>query len=476
VNGLQKSAPYLFPAALASLYYLLNANILLGHYDLGWHLAAGDLIRRNGHIPLHDPWSFTAGNAPWFNLSWGWDVLASALFQHAGFAGLVLVVLACGVLIAIMLAMICRRQNVSALATSVAVLLTVLLYPSYAAFPNTYLAASPNLATMLFAVLFYAVCLQRRWHVLLLPLVMLAWVNLHGGFLIGLLIIGIFAALALLRRDREGARLFILAGLGALAASLVNPLGWQVYGGAGATVGNFVQDYITEWWPYYRNVTWPGSLPAIAYMIAFAALELRYRTVCPWEARILSWLFLGLGFYQFRYMAFFFLFSCLPMALHLDRLIPELSASLLLRKVLAVTGLLALCALPLVFLQASPSFGLTKMISLEDVRYLQTNYPHARLLNHWNYGGNLIFYDRGAVPLFVDGRAATAYPPSLLRDYFKLPQTEIDQAAWDAVLAKYRIDAVLWMNTHEQLRQFLVGKRGWKEAHRGAFASLYVRP
>ncbi|HVZ28134.1 MAG TPA: hypothetical protein VG798_05710, partial [Rhizomicrobium sp.] len=64
MNGLQKSAPYLFPAALASLYYLLNANILLGHYDLGWHLAAGDLIRRNGHIPLHDPWSFTAGNAP----------------------------------------------------------------------------------------------------------------------------------------------------------------------------------------------------------------------------------------------------------------------------------------------------------------------------------------------------------------------------------------------------------------------------
>src|SRR5262249_25130357 len=157
------------------------------------------------------------------NLSWGWDVLASALFQQAGFAGLVLVVLACGAAIAIMLAMICRRQNVSALAASVAVLLTVLLYPSYASFPNTYLRASPNLATMLFAVLFYAVCLQRRWHVLLLPLMMLAWVNLHGGFLIGLLIIGVFAALALLWRDRAGARLFILAGLGALAASLINP-------------------------------------------------------------------------------------------------------------------------------------------------------------------------------------------------------------------------------------------------------------
>jgi hypothetical protein len=175
-------------------------------------------------------------------------------------------------------------------------------------------------------------------------------------------------------------------------------------------------------------------------------------------------------------MAFFFLFSAVPMALHFDRILPELSASHLLRKALAVTGLIAACALPLVFFQVSPSLGLTKMISAEDVRYLQSNYPHARLLNHWNYGGNLIFYGRGAVPLFVDGRAATAYPDSLLRDYFKLPETEIDQANWDAVLAKYKVDAVLWMNTHDQLRQFLVGKRGWKEAYRGAFASLYVRP
>ena len=41
---------------------------------------------------------------------------------------------------------------------------------------------------------------------------------------------------------------------------------------------------------------------------------------------------------------------------------------------------------------------------------------------------------------------------------------------------KYNIDAVLWMNTHDELRQFLVGRRGWKEAYRGAFASLYVKP
>ena len=61
---------------------------------------------------------------------------------------------------------------------------------------------------------------------------------------------------------------------------------------------------------------------------------------------------------------------------------------------------------------------------------------------------------------------ATAYPDALLRDYFKLVEWEIDETDWDTVLEKYQIDTVLWVKAHEQLRRFLVEKRGWKEAIR----------
>jgi len=61
-----------------SIFYLCNASVLLGHLDLGWHLAAGNLIRSQGFIPSQDPWAFTLGDKQWFNLSWLWDVLASA--------------------------------------------------------------------------------------------------------------------------------------------------------------------------------------------------------------------------------------------------------------------------------------------------------------------------------------------------------------------------------------------------------------
>jgi hypothetical protein len=44
------------------------------------------------------------------------------------------------------------------------------------------------------------------------------------------------------------------------------------------------------------------------------------------------------------------------------------------------------------------------------------------------------------------------------------------------MLAKYRIDTVLWVRAHQDLRQFLVGKRGWKEVYTGSYASIYVKP
>ena len=307
---------------------------------------------------------------------------------------------------------------------------------------------------------------------------MVLWVNLHGGFLLGFLIVGIFCGVALLRRDWANFKIYGFAGLGCLIAIFINPLGWHIYDGVTATLGHFVQAYITEWWSYFQNVTVPGSIPGIIYILIFIALELRYRNSfpIPLESRLLSWLFLFLGLYQFRYMSFFFIFSTVPLALHIDRLLPKQLNNLKVQRSLLAAGIIGACALPLTFMQIEPALGLPEMFSEQDALYLQTHFSHARLLNHWNVGGILIFRTRGSVPVFVDGRAATAYPDALLRDYFKLAEREINETAWDAVLEKYQIDTVLWPKAHEELRRFLVDKRGWKEAYAGLYESIYVKP
>jgi hypothetical protein len=472
----QRSGIYVFLISSACVYYLLNAPLLLGHYDLGWHLAAGDLIREKGSIPFQDPWSFTSGGRQWFNLSWLWDVFASVIFQHANFGGLTLFVVVCGAAIVGYLASICLSGGASAIAVCISVLSACLLYPAFAAYPNIYLAASPNICTMLFCVIFYGECLKRTRRVFLLPAIMILWANLHGGFLLGMFIVGIFSGVALLRRDWVNFKIYSVVGCGCFIATFINPLGWHIYEGVTATLGHFAQANITEWRPYYRNITLPGSVPGIVYILLFIGFELRHRGSCPIEARLLSWLFLFLGFYQFRYLAFFFIFSAVPLALNVDRLLPKQPNNFRFDRSLLVAGMVVACALPLVYMKISPALGLPEMLSEQDVQYLETHFPHARLLNHWNFGGILIFRTRGAIPVFVDGRSATAYPDALLRDYFKLGRSEVDETAWDTVLEKYQIDTVLWVRAHEALRRFLVRKRGWKEAYTGLYASIYVKP
>jgi hypothetical protein len=474
----QSSGIYIFLISFTCVYYLSNAGLLLGHYDLGWHLAAGDLIRDRGTIPFQDPWSFTLADKQWYNLSWLWDVIASVLFQYTGFGGLVLSVVACGALIVGYLASVCLSRGASAIAVCISVFLACLLYPSFGTPPNIYLAASPNTATMLFCVIFYGECLRRtRWF--LLPPIMVLWTNLHGGFPLGFFIVGIFGGIALLRRDWANFKIYAFAGAGCLVAIFINPLGWHIYDGVTSTLGNFVQANITEWQSYYQNMTMPGCIPGIAYILIFIALELSGRgsRPIPLESRLLSWLFLLLGLYQFRYLSFFFLFSTVPLALHIDRLLPRrLLNNPEIRKSLLAAGIIGACALPLTFVKIEPALGLPDMISEQDAQYLRTHFSHARLLNHWNVGGLLIFRTQGTVPVFVDGRAATAYPDDLLRDYFKLVDWEIDETAWNAVLEKYRIDAVLWVKAHQQLRHFLVDKKGWKEEYAGKYESIYVKP
>ncbi len=305
---------------------------------------------------------------------------------------------------------------------------------------------------------------------------MLLWANLHGGFLLGFLVIGVFAGVALLRRDWAGLRVYCFAGIACFAAIFVNPLGWRIYDGSTATLGHFVQAYITEWQSWYQNMSFPESVPGMAYVLIFVALEFCFfKAPSPVEARLLSWLFLLMGIFQFRYMSFFFLFSTVPLALHLDRLLAKRLNHFELRKALTAAGIMGVCALPLTYVHARPTFTLPYMLSEQDARHLQTHFPQARLLNHWNAGGLLIYYTRGAVPLFVDGRAATAYPDSVLRDYFPLVHWEINEAAWDGVIEKYRIDTVFWVKAHEQLRRFLVDKRGWKEEYAGKYESIYVK-
>src|SRR5262245_1389117 len=86
---MNKAEQWLPPAFLSLMFLLASAYLyciampLLADPDVPWHIAAGDLIRASG-LAQRDPWSFTAGNQPWYNISWLWDVGLSWLYHALG--------------------------------------------------------------------------------------------------------------------------------------------------------------------------------------------------------------------------------------------------------------------------------------------------------------------------------------------------------------------------------------------------------
>ncbi|HEX8200838.1 MAG TPA: hypothetical protein VF590_10140, partial [Isosphaeraceae bacterium] len=163
----------------------LALTFLLGVFplkdvDFWWHLKTGDLIRQTGRIPHHDLFTYTVPDHAWIDLHWGFQVLLSWGYQHAGVVGLNLAkcAITCA---AVLLLLSARRRDWPLGAMLVAwvpglVLLGGRMY------------VRPETLTLLDLAAFLAVL--ERWQeqprlAFVLPVVQVTWVNTQGLFVLG---------------------------------------------------------------------------------------------------------------------------------------------------------------------------------------------------------------------------------------------------------------------------------------------------
>jgi hypothetical protein len=94
-----------------------------------------------------------------------------------------------------------------------------------------------------------------------------------------------------------------------------------------------------------------------------------------------------------------------------------------------------------------------------------------RVYNAYNYGGYLMFE---RVPVFIDGRAITVYPPELLREF---QAAYVDPARFERLARRYGCDGVLLpvgSAVAAPLRAHLAQNAHWQLRHRDRTAELYV--
>jgi hypothetical protein len=94
--------------------------------------------------------------------------------------------------------------------------------------------------------------LRTPWRVVLVPLLVMGWANLHGGWIVGLAVTLIWSG-GELWDDRRLKWSTVGMGAGSTLATLANPYGWHLWNFIGTTVRLSRED-IAEWLPI-----WSGS-------------------------------------------------------------------------------------------------------------------------------------------------------------------------------------------------------------------------
>jgi hypothetical protein len=227
---------FLLPAFVI-LFILQGTKILLADGDTGWHIRTGEWILQNRTVPAVDLFSFTKPNATWFSWEWGWDVLFALIHQGWGLPGVALANLLVLCLVSALLYRLVRRCCENDL--------LALVFTAVALGGSTiHWLARPHLFSWLFLLLFSHALLSaeegNRKALYWLPLLMLAWVNIHGAFFIGIFLVltsAIGEVLTAFATEKQiswrvgylRARPYLLCTVACAGASFINPYTWHLH-------------------------------------------------------------------------------------------------------------------------------------------------------------------------------------------------------------------------------------------------------
>src|SRR5262249_23844654 len=156
--------------------------------DLWHHLARGRVIVTEGRFVDTDPFTYTFAGKPFQDVNWLWQV---AFYKLHEVGGLALVQTANSAVLAVMMTALLilawRWSRSLAVASGVCVVAFFGLWQLLIIRPQTF---SFLLFVVLYGVLEEAT--RRRWRLVVPPLVMALWTNCHGGFLVGLVLVGAY--------------------------------------------------------------------------------------------------------------------------------------------------------------------------------------------------------------------------------------------------------------------------------------------
>ncbi len=446
-------ATVLIAAVLGSSATIFNDG------DVSWHIATGAWILDHRAIPTTDPFSFTWGGKPWVPIEWLAEIVFAGAYRLAGYSGVAAVVTAALMALNAAVALNAIRFVGPWWAVGIVVAMDVVLMPMLLARPHV--LAWALLAWWIWAML--RAREQGRAPPLLAAGLMIVWANLHGSFVMGLLIAAAFGLEALLvEADRARAfRQWAVFGLACAAAVFINANGIAGVLHPLSIAKLSMLPLIDEWQPSSFAVT-PHFFAVLAAVLVLVLLAVTRPRIPPFRAALLL-LLLAMALYQMRHQA--------VLAIAAAMLLPpgyagKRNASSSRPPLLLISGAMALfvairAVLPIVvpYNSANP-WRLIAAVPAE-----LRSQP---VINGYSMGGPLIL---SGIRPYVDGRG-DMYGDALVLGYKRI--LEGDPAALAAAEGKWGVRwAMLPIDSKKLIT--LLERSGWRRTYRDEVGVIYVR-
>ncbi len=492
--------------ALVGVFIFVNTHPIRPH-DFWWHIAAGRELAQTGQIPLVDSASQIMAGTPYPAYQTYW-LMEWALYQAYTLGGATLIVLLQTTVVTATYALILRLAQRISGSWRIAALATLF---AAAQGLNDWNVRPQTISFLVGALFLDAIDAYRykpcRWLLALFPAGMLIWVNSHGSFPIGLLLLGLWLAdeawNAFFSRRWRGLLAPALALGSTAGACLLNPRGIGVLGYITAMTSDpIIQNLVPEWAPPTFE-TLGGQLFLGGLLLSAAVLALSPKRPTPFQ--ILSFLVFGaLGLRTSRGIIWFGLAMAPVLAGHLgeigawvrrrggegvrgrggDRKAQESHRAAPPSRIAnTLNGLLA----GLLLLGAVASLPWFKglwplapekagLISAETpvaaTEVLLRERPEGLVFHAMSFGSYLIWEAQPEYPVFVDPRIEL-YPAELWLDYIRI---SAGAPGWEERLEKYGI-RTLMLSPQEQagLVQAAQASGQWREFYSDTASIILVR-
>ncbi len=463
---------------------------LLADADTGYHIRAGDYILTHRTVPKHDIFSFHSPPIPWTAHEWLSEVVMSVLHETAGLTGIVVFF---SFLLALTYSLLYRhlrryRRNI---VFDVLIVLLVLVSSLI------HWLARPHVFSLLFMVVFLDVLdsyrNDRSARLFLLPPIMLFWVNLHGGYLGGFILIGVYFLGSLvdwvraIGEDKE--RSWRKArGIGwiivfCMLVSLANPHGYQIFFFPFRLVGNqYLMDHVVEFLPpnFHQLMPFKYILLALLAILAVSRKPLHFVQI------VLPLLFLNMALFSARYIPLFAIVSAPVLSGQADSLLGAARekrwASFLIRrgeKIAAIDdmakgfGWVAAAVLLVIYSVSTGRIEFRfdeKIKPVAAVEFLGREHIEGRMYDNDEFGDYLIYALYPRYRVFFDGRS-DMYGTDRMKEYMKVAEVA---PGWEKVIEKYDIQW-FFIGSDSLLTRHLLVLPEWKLIYSDNVANIHVK-